>query len=440
MNLPKLAIVGRPNVGKSALFNRICGKRIAIIDEAEGVTRDRLYAQTELFGYPFQVIDTGGIDPNSTALFNEEIKRQAEIAITEADSIVMVVDAQMGVTELDEQLARLLLRTNKPLCLAVNKVDGMEHEHLVSSFYCLGITNILPVSASHNWQIAELLELAWETRPDSKEESVDRPTHIAIIGRPNVGKSSTVNKILGDERCIASEIPGTTRDSVDITLEWDGTPCVLIDTAGVRKKNSEPEAVDKFAAIRTKLAIDRADVCLLLLDAEIGMTSFDKRIAKMIEQAGKGCLLGFNKWDLVKSVRQEHCLRELHSEVPFLRHCPSIFLSAKTGRNINQILPKLRAIDTASRERISTGRLNTFIEKILQLNPPPVVMGKRLRIYYLTQVNTQPPVFLLFVNSPNLVAQSYLRFINNQLRKEFGFEGVPLILSLKGKKVRAPAK
>lgn len=431
----KLAIVGRPNVGKSALFNRICKKKIAIVDEAEGITRDRLYADTELFGFPFQVIDTGGINPRSKIPFNEEIKRQAEIAIEEADTIIMVVDGQVGMTDLDFELARVLQRTKKPLCLAVNKIDDQSHEDRIYQFQTLGISRKVAVSATQSWHIAELLEMAFLDFPkDQIEKPSITPISIAIVGRPNVGKSSLVNYLLDENRCIVSPIPGTTRDSIDISFTKDGTLYTLIDTAGIRRKHSEHEVVDKFAAIRTERAIERADHCLLMLDAQEGMTTQEKKIANAIEAAGKGCILLLNKWDLVKGFRMEHCLKEVEDEASFLKHCPKIFISALTGRNVDQIFDVVQQVHADSQKRITTHQLNKFIGASMQKTHPPMIMGKRLRIYYMAQVSIQPPKFILFVNYPNLMTESYKKYLYNQFRETYGFIGVPLTMHLKGKK------
>ncbi len=436
--LPKLAIVGRPNVGKSALFNRICKKQVAIVDEAEGITRDRLYAAADYFGVPFQVIDTGGIDPKSKALFNEEVKRQAEIAIEEADTLVMVVDAKIGLTNLDHELAKILLRMKKPVCLAVNKVDNEDHERHFHEFHTLGINKMIAVSASQNWHIAELLEAAFEDLELDKDEAeVDKTIHVAIVGRTNVGKSSLVNYILDDNRCIVSPIPGTTRDSVDISFTHDNIAFTFIDTAGIRRKKSEHEVVDKFAYIRTERAIERADVCLLILDSQQGITTQEKRIANMIEQAGKGCVLLFNKWDLVKGFRMEHCLKEVEDEVPFLQHCPKLMISALTGRNVEKIFPIIKDVYEGSSLRIPTPQLNKFIEKSIQKHHPAMLNGKRLRIYYMAQVDIHPPKFIMFVNNPNLMMDSFKKFLYNQFREEFGFPGIPLLFNLKGKPPKA---
>lgn len=437
LGLPKIAIVGRPNVGKSALFNRICGKKVAIVDEAEGVTRDRLYYQSELFGRMFEVIDTGGIDPRSKADFNAHIKRQAEIAIEEADSIIFVVDGTIGITALDSEVAKILLRTKKPLCLAVNKVDSPYQADLVYQFMPLGIHTIIPVSATQNWHIAELLEEALNPLP--KEEFAQEKTNalkISIVGRPNVGKSSLLNYILNEERTVVSPIAGTTRDSVNVAFEKDGEDYILVDTAGIRKKKSEADVIDKFAAIRTERAIENSDICLLILDAREGLSAHDKRIAREIEEAGKGCILLFNKWDLVQGFRMEHCLKGVEQEVPFLLHCPKLFISALTGRNVDKLFPILKEVKQAFEQRITTGQLNKFLTLSMQRCHPPMIQGKRLRIYYMAQVKTRPPTFVLFVNYPNLMLDTYKKYLLNQFREFYNFSGVPIVFYLKGKQQR----
>lgn len=450
----KVALIGRPNVGKSALFNRICQKRLAIVDAEEGVTRDRHYAAAEYFGTPFLIVDTGGIDPKSRLPFADAVKKQAEEAIAEADALILVVDGQSGLTSLDCELATLLLRTKKPLCLAINKIDDLAFQatHLYP-FHKLGIKRLISVSASHNWQIAELLEAALpasimqKTKPDQDvDEGIEaqgetsRTIHLALVGRPNVGKSSLVNSLLQEERCIVSPLPGTTRDSIDTAIQWENTPFVLIDTAGVRRKRAEHEPVDKFAAIRTQEAMSRADVCLLLLDAERGLTSQDKKIAKEIEELGKGCVILFNKWDLVKGYRMEHCLKSIEEQAPFLHHCPKLFISAKMGRNLDKIWPLAIEVYEEWSRRLTTGQLNKCIGDAMQKTPPPMLQGKRLRVYYSTQITTSPPTFLLFVNYPHLMNDTYKKYLSNQLRLRFGFSGAPLLLQLKARTRRALTK
>lgn len=436
--LPKLAIVGRPNVGKSALFNRIVKKRIAIVDEAEGITRDRLYAVTDLFGMPFEVIDTGGINSRSKAVFNEEIKRQAEIAIEEADTLILVVDSTVGITDLDKEVASILLRTKKPVCLAVNKIDNLDNQDQIHEYYSLGIKKIVGVSAMQGWHIAELLETALEDFREKQVEYEEDPSiKICVVGRPNVGKSSLVNYLLEEERCIVSPIAGTTRDSIDIPFIHEDQLYTLIDTAGVRRKKSEHEVVEKFAAIRTERSIERADICLLMLDSMQGITTQEKKIANDIEAAGKGCILLFNKWDLNEGFRMEHCMQGVEEEVPFLKHCPKLFMSVKTGRNVEKVFSLIKEVSEDSKKRITTHQLNKFVAAAMQRNHPPMVQGKRLRIYYMAQVSVQPPVFVLFVNYPNLMMESYKKYLYNQFREEYGFMGVPITFHLKGK---APTK
>ncbi|NGX62359.1 MAG: GTPase Der [Chlamydiae bacterium] len=434
----KLAIVGRPNVGKSALFNRICKKRIAIVDEAEGITRDRLYAETEVFGLPFEIIDTGGIDPQSKDAFQEEIRRQAEIAYEEADSLVLVVDGTVGVTPLDQDLARILLKMGKPLVLAVNKIDEPKHSSLLHEFHCLGISKMVAVSAAHGFQVAEMLEMAWEKIQKEEEEKIQKGTRISVIGRPNVGKSTLLNTLLEEKRCVVSPLAGTTRDSVEIPFTYQGRPYTLIDTAGIRRKKSEHDVVEKFAALRTVRAIERSDVCLLLVDAQEGITAQEKKIANQIEDAGKGCIVLLNKWDLVKGFRMEHALQSIREESPFLAHCPFLCISAKEGRNLDKIFPEIDQVTLATQTRISTHQLNTFIEKAIQLNHPPMLRGKRLRIYYMTQVDVTPPRFILFVNHPSLMQQSYQKYLLNRFREHYPFAGTPLNFHLKGKPSSSP--
>jgi GTPase len=433
----KLALIGRPNVGKSALFNRICKKKIAIVDEAEGITRDRLYAEAEFFGQPFQIIDTGGIDLQSQLPFQEEVRRQTEIAIVEADTLVMVVDARIGITALDEQVAKMLLRVKKPVCVAVNKVDDFDQQDLLHQFYALGIHRMVAVSAAQGFQIAELLETAFEGLAfPSEQEEKESSIKVAIVGRPNVGKSTLVNHLMQEERCVVSPIAGTTRDSIDVQFEAEGTVYTLIDTAGIRRKHSEHEVVDKFAAIRTERAIDRCDICVLMVEAQSGLTAQEKGIARHIEDSGKGCLLLFNKWDLIKGFRMEHCLKTIREQVPFLSHCPALFVSAKTGRNLKDLFSLLKEVHTQQTRRVTTGQLNKFIERTLQKYHPPMLQGKRLRIYYMAQVDVHPPKFVLFVNNPELMSETYKKYIINQFREEYGFTGVPLLFVLKGRQIK----
>lgn len=407
---------------------------MAIVDEAEGITRDRLYAEADCFGVDFEVIDTGGINPRSQVPFNEQIMRQAEIAIEEADGLIMVVDAHTGITDLDHEVAKVLLRTKKPVTVAVNKVDNWSQIDLVHEFYGLGFDHCVGVSAEQNFQLAELLESIVSRLPSSIiEEEEDPSIKVAIIGRPNVGKSTLTNYVLDDERCLVSPIPGTTRDSVDVRVSHEGEIYTFIDTAGIRRKGAEHEVVDKFAAIRTQRAIERCDICLLMVDAQQGITAQEKRIAKMIEKEGKCCIVLLNKWDLVKGFRMEHCFKEIEEEIHFLRYCPKIILSAETGRNVEKIFPMIQEVRHESQKRVTTGELNKFVEEAVRQNHPPMIRGKRLRIYYLAQVSTEPPTFVLFINHQDLIAESWRKYLINQFRKVYKFTGVPLVFYTKSK-------
>ncbi|MBS0615002.1 MAG: ribosome biogenesis GTPase Der [Verrucomicrobia bacterium] len=431
----KLALVGRPNVGKSALFNRICGKRQSIVDEAEGTTRDRLYGETDFFGQPLSVIDTGGIDVRKGALFGEEIRQQAEIAVVEADAIVMVVDAKAGITPLDKEVAKILHHSKKPITLAVNKIDDLGRADGLHAFYSLGIPKMVAVSATQGHQIAELLETALAgLKPLSGEMAEESDTiKVAIVGRPNVGKSTLLNTLLSEDRSVVSPVAGTTRDAIDAEVIREGFSYTFIDTAGIRRKKSEHEVVDKFAAIRTQEAIERSDVCLLMLESSEGLTAQDKKIASMIEEAGKGCILLFNKWDLTEGFRMEHCDKAIQEEASFLKHCPRLFISAQKKRNLTKIFPLIQEVYRFQQERITTGQLNKFVERAIQLYHPPMIQGKRLRIYYMTQVDVQPPTFVLFVNYPHLMLDTYKQYLVGKFRETYQFTGNPLVFNLKGR-------
>lgn len=434
----KIALIGRPNVGKSALFNRIAKKRIAIIDPEEGCTRDRLYASAELFGTPFQIVDTGGLDNGLKTPFHSEVRASTLAAIEEADSLVLVVDGKMSPTTLDYDVAQLALTSKKPVALAVNKIDSEDSLFEFNSYYSLGIKECFPVSAFHDRNIAELLEAVLIDAPEESIEPEKQMPNLAVVGRPNVGKSSLVNTFLDEERCIVSPTPGSTRDSVDLEIDYQGSPLRLIDTAGIRKKKSEKNTIEKFAAIRTSEAIERSDVCLFLIEAnQGGLTAHDKRIAQMIDQAGKSCVVLINKWDLVKGFRMEHCLKAIHDDVAFLRHCPKIVISVKQGRNLDEIFPKVLEVYQERQKRISTSELNRFIEQAMTKTPPPMVQGKRLKVFYMTQVEVAPPRCVMIVNTPRIVTKTYQRYLYNQFRKAFGFTGTPVNLMIKRKKQTA---
>jgi GTP-binding protein len=433
MRKPILAIVGRPNVGKSALFNRLVGKRVAIVDEAEGVTRDRLYADATFEDHVFQVIDTGGVDGASKDRFKKEIIEQALLAIKEADVIVLVVDGQIGLTKEDSEVAKILHQSGKRILLAVNKIESPNHEHLVHAFHTLGLPLLFPISATHGLGVEELLKAAWKGFKLPKLKAREGVTKVAIVGRPNVGKSTLINALLDEERAIVSPIAGTTRDAISISFTHQGKEYELVDTAGLRRKKAEKDVVEKFASIRTKSAIEEADIVLLLLEAEEGLTEQEKRIAKEIEESMKPCVILCNKWDLVKGYRMEHCLKGIKETTPFLAHLPFIFISALNGRNLEKIFPAVEEVLAASRRRLTTHQLNKFLVRAMQLNHPPMLQGRRLRIYYGTQVQASPPKFIFFVNNKALMGESYKKYLLNQFREEFGFAGVPLTFYMKGK-------
>ena len=435
MTLPiRIALVGRPNVGKSALFNAICKKRIAIVDEQEGVTRDRLYAKTEIFGKPFEVIDTGGINAQNPVLYQKEIIQQAEIAIAEADSIIVVVDAKVGMTDLDLEVAKRLHRANKPLCVAVNKVDNPSLFNVQFDFLALGIQNIIPVSAQHGYQIAELIDCALSSVKQNEHEHTDccAPS-IAIIGRTNVGKSTLLNALCNENRSIVSPIAATTRDSIDSLINHNDKQYRLIDTAGIRRKKKEKDVVEKFSHIRTKEAIKRANICLLVIDALDGMTVEEKKMAQMIEEGKKCCIVLINKWDLIKGFRMEHCLKGLEAENFFLGGCPKLIISAKTKRNIDKIFALVDTQLERYNQRITTGQLNKFLISAMQYYYPSVIGGKRHRIYYMTQIEKSPPHFVLFVNNPTLLDPNYKRYLLNALKDAFTLHGVPILFTLRKK-------
>jgi len=434
-----LVLTGRPNVGKSTLFNRICQKRVAIVDEHEGTTRDRIYGQIDGFGYRLTLIDTGGIGQGTKAahLFHPSIQKQVESAWQEADIILLLVDGQVGLTAADEYLSRQLQRQNKPLYLIVNKIDNSAHTHeRLFPFYRLGIQKIFPVSALQGDLVMELLEKLLANPPYRECEATvekEEMLKVALVGRPNVGKSSLLNYLLQEERSIISEIPGTTRDAIDVQTILNGIPITFIDTAGIRRRRAQRETVDKFAAVRTQLSIERSDICLLLLDAKEGITVQDKKIAQLIEEAGKGCILLFNKWDLVTGCRMEYCLHSFRMESPFLNHCPALFISALTGRNLFKIAQEIFEVSHFQNNRIPTGELNQWLEETVKAHNPPTVQGKRLKIYYMTQVKTNPPTFILFINSPRSLLNSYKKYLIHQLRKRYLFSGNPLFFIFKDK-------
>lgn len=431
MSKPTVAIVGRPNVGKSTLFNRLAGGLVAIVENKPGVTRDRLYRDAEWLGRKFTIVDTGGIQfKDESAPLAAQMRRQAEIAIEEADVIILVVDAQVPLTSDDDMVAQALRRSGKPVVLAANKVENFARaEAELYEFYRLGLGEPVPISAAHGMNVGDLMDVVVSHFPADAEEEYDPDLiRIAVIGRPNVGKSSLVNKLLGEERVIVSNIPGTTRDAIDTSFVHDGKHYVLIDTAGMRRKGRIEELTEQYSVARSLRAVDRSDVILVLLDAQEGITEQDKKIAGYAHEAGKGIVLVINKWDLVtKDDRTINRFEEkIREELGFMQYAPTMFVSAKTGQRVNKILDLIDFVAEQNAARVTTGTLNTLVREWVHLNPPPTDKGRRLKILYATQAGVKPPTFIFFVNDPELMHFSYRRYLENQLRKSFGFEGSPL--------------
>lgn len=431
MAKPVVAIVGRPNVGKSTLFNRIIGARKAIVEDIPGVTRDRLYDTSEWEGREFIVIDTGGIRFDEGDIFASEVKMQAELAIEEADVIILVVDSQIGITSEDEQVAELLRRSKKPVVLAANKVEDFSKQLSYYEFYQLGLGDPIPLSAMHGMNTNDLLDaVIAKFPPRSMAEEDDDSIKIAIVGRPNVGKSSLVNAFLGEKRVIVSDIPGTTRDAIDTPFTYGGKKYTLIDTAGIRRKSKIKEATERYSVIRALRSVDRADIVLIMIDATEGVTEQDKRIAGYVHEQAKANIIVVNKWDLIK--KDEHTMnqfdKDIRNEMKFLAYSPVLYVSAATKQRIFKILEIVDFVVEQHNRRITTAELNRVINEAVMLNPLPGGGGKKVKIFYTTQVRTAPPTFVFFANHPELIHFSYLRYLENVLRQNFGFEGTPIRL------------
>lgn len=431
MSKPIVAIVGRPNVGKSTLFNQIGKKRVSIVDDMPGVTRDRIYMDATWLEKEFTLIDTGGIEIYSNGnKILDEIKTQAQIAITEADVIIFVVDGRAGLTSADEDISKILRTSKKPIVIAVNKVDSVNLEPDIYEFYNLGFGTPIGISASNALNLGDLLDEVIKNFPDNEGETADDDEiKIAVIGRPNVGKSSLVNKLLGEERVIVSDIAGTTRDAIDTHFFKDGTKFTLIDTAGMRRKSKVEDAVEYYSVMRSLRAIDRADVVLMLIDAPAGITEQDKKIAGYAHDSGKGCVLIVNKWDIFPNKHDKSTNRftdDLRAEIGFLQYAPVLYLSALTGQRVDRVTELVKFVVEQQTMRIQTSVLNELIRDAVAVNPPPTKKGKQLKILFMTQADICPPRFVIFVNDPELMHFSYLRFIENKLRDTYGFEGTPL--------------
>jgi len=425
---PVVAIVGRPNVGKSTVFNRIAGERISIVEDTPGVTRDRIYAKGEWLGQPFNLIDTGGIDMGDEP-FLAQITEQAQIAIDEADVIVFVTSVKEGVTDADEKVAKILYRTDKPVILAVNKVDNPELRSEIYDFYSLGFGDPMPLSGTHGIGTGDLLDKVCQAFPKDGSKEQDYSIKFSFIGRPNVGKSSLVNAILGENRVIVSNVEGTTRDAIDTKfVAEDGTEFTMIDTAGIRKKGKVYENTEKYSVLRAMRAIDRSDVVCVVLNAEEGIREQDKHVAGYAHEAGRGIIIVVNKWDTLK--KDNHTMKEfektIRQEFQYLSYAPIVFVSAKTHQRLEQLPKLIERVNHNHERRISSAVLNDVIMDAIAHNPTPTDNGRRLRVYYATQVATKPPTFVVFVNDPELMHFSYERFLENQIRAAFDFEGTPI--------------
>lgn len=430
MSKPTVAIVGRPNVGKSTIFNRIVGERVSIVEDVAGVTRDRIYSSADWLSHDFNIIDTGGIDIGDEP-FLEQIRLQAEIAIEEADVIIFLTNGREGVTDADEQVAKILYKTKKPVVLAVNKIDNPDMRDMIYDFYSLGFGDPYPISGSHGIGLGDLLDAVAASFPAPGEEAIeDDVIRFSLIGRPNVGKSSLVNALLGEDRVIVSDVAGTTTDAIDTPYEFEGQKYKIIDTAGMRKKGKVYENTEKYSVLRALKAIDRSDVVLIVINGEEGIREQDKRIAGYAEEAGKGILFVVNKWDAIEKddKTMNKFTEDIRKNFLFLDYAPISFVSAKTKQRVTTLFDQIKMISENHAMRIQSSVLNEVIEDAVARNPAPSDKGRRLRIYYATQVAIKPPVFVVFVNEPELMHFSYERFLQNRLRESFGFEGTPIRL------------
>ena len=430
MSKPIVAIVGRPNVGKSTLFNVIAGDSIAIVKDTPGVTRDRIYADCSWLNYNFTLIDTGGIEPDSSDVILSQMRDQAQIAIDTADVIIFLVDVRQGLTDADGKVADMLRRSQKPVVLCVNKVDSFKKmEADVYEFYNLGIGDPIPVSASNHQGVGDLLEAVSDhfKKDGSESDDDDRP-RIAIVGRPNVGKSSIVNRLVGEKRVIVSDIAGTTRDAIDTPLKRNGREYILIDTAGLRRKSKIHEDLERYSIIRTVTAVERADVVVMVIDAAEGVAEQDAKIAGIAHERGKGVIIAVNKWDAVEkdTDTMKNYKKKLSTDFSFMSYAPVLFISAKTGQRLDKLFDLIAFVHSQNSMRISTGKLNEVLAEATSRVQPPTDKGKRLRIYYMTQASTRPPTFVFFVNNSELFHFSYQRYLENQIREVFGLDGTPV--------------
>ncbi len=436
MSKPLVAIVGRPNVGKSHLFNRLAGKRLSIVEDTPGVTRDRIYGECEWCGRTFSLVDTGGIEPNTDSDMLKFMRRQAEIGIELADCVIMVVDVRSGVTAADQDVATLLRKSGKPVALAVNKCDSIGYTNPeVFEFYGLGIGDLFEVSAIHGHGTGDMLDWCLEQFPEEvEEEEDDELVKVAIVGKPNVGKSSLLNRILGEERVIVSNVAGTTRDAIDSYFENETGKYCFIDTAGMRRKSKVDDLIEKYSNMRTISAIERADVCLILIDANDGVTEQDTKIAGLVHEAGKAAIIVVNKWDAVEN-KETNTMRDIEREVreglSYMTYAPVVFLSALTGQRVDKLYQVIQDVYAQNTSRITTGALNSILAEATARVQPPTDKGRRLKIYYMTQASTKPPHFVIFCNDARLFHFSYQRYLENQIREVFGLVGTPVRITIR---------
>lgn len=427
---PIVAVVGRPNVGKSTLFNKIAGKRIAIVEDTPGITRDRIFADAEWLGREFTLIDTGGIEPYSNDIILSQMRRQANLAIDMADVILFMVNVRDGLTAADSDVAAMLMKSEKPVILVCNKVDNPGNPPMeIYEFYNLGLGDPVAVSSVHGLGVGDLLDMVVDLFPEEKaEEDEEEVINVAITGKPNAGKSSLVNKIMGEQRVIVSDIPGTTRDAVDSEITVDGQKYVFIDTAGMRKRGKITESVERYSVVRALNAVDRSDVCVIMIDANEGITEQDTKIAGYVHEQGKASIIAVNKWDIVE--KETNTISEFKKKLKegfnFMMYAPAVFISAKTGLRVKSLFQMIKEVKEQNERRISTGLLNDVINDAVAMVQPPSDKGRRLKIYYATQVSTKPPTFVIFVNNKELAHYSYVRYLENKIRETFGFEGTPL--------------
>lgn len=429
MSKPVVAVVGRPNVGKSTLFNKLCGQRLAIVDDTPGVTRDRIYGDCEWLGREMLLIDTGGIEPYSDDIILSQMRRQAQLAIDSADVIIFVTDVRTGIVATDEEVASMLQKSGKPIVLCVNKSDSLgEPPAEFYEFYNLGLGDPIQVSAVHGHGTGDLLDEVIKYLPEEEETDEETDTvKVAVIGKPNAGKSSLVNKMSGEERMIVSDIAGTTRDATDTLVENEHGSFVFIDTAGLRRKSKVDDAIEKYSVIRARMAVERANVCVIMIDATEGFTEQDSKVAGIAHELGKASIIAVNKWDLVEKdgKTMDSFRKKLMNDFSFMSYAPIIFISAKTGQRIDRLFELIKYVDTQNAMRISTGKLNDVLASATARVQPPTDKGKRLKIYYMTQASTRPPTFVCFVNNKDLFHYSYQRYLDNRIREVFGLEGTP---------------